>query len=238
MEKLTNEDYQDIKSFGSGLLSTPMLDKFFGSSGKTDEEIKELEEKEREEKRQSVYEKSGVSKMFFKASLENYNAESDEEKKALKECNNLIERVRKGNCNEVLLLYGKYGTGKTHLGSSLIRELGGTYRTSFEMCIEYEGCSDYHSKETKLQMLVKYSKEPFLVIDEIGRAGKVNTEKEILAFILNKRYENLLPTVIITNMTKPELMNHLGMAMFDRFKECCISCEFTGESKRKGLRRI
>ena len=210
-----------------------------GFNAVADSEVTAYENKIKEERKQQNYESnSGVSKRFFHVSLDTYKAETDEEKKALEESRKLVERIKIGDCDETFLLYGQFGTGKTHLGCSIIRECGGLYTTSFKLLIEYETCTDFKAKETKIQMLEKYSKEPVLVIDEIGRGIKENTEREILSYIINQRYENELPTVLITNMDKAKLCNFLGKAIFDRFKECCVSVEFTGESKRQGLRKF
>ena len=204
-------------------------------SGKSDQEIEEAEKKEQAVKKQEVFEKSGVSRKFFNVSLDNYKAVTDEEKTALKESKNMVERIRKGT-NEVLMFYGKFGTGKTHLGCSIIREVGGYYTTSFKLIIEYESCNDFKSKQTKMQMLEKYSNEKLLVIDEIGRGIKENVEKEILSYIINQRYENELPTVLITNLDANDFFKFMGMAIKDRCQECCITVELTGNSKRPSLR--
>ena len=177
-----------------------------------------------------------VPKMFLKASFENYRTETDSEKEALKESKLLVQRIKDGDCNEVLMFYGNFGTGKTHLGCSMLREVFGTYVSSFNLCVEYQSCTDFKSKQNKLQMLKKYTTEPLLIIDEIGR-GNSNIEFEILPQIVNQRFENMLPTVLITNLDKMMLNDRLGKATVDRLNECCVSVNFTGKSKRLSLRQ-
>jgi DNA replication protein DnaC len=77
-----------------------------------------------------------------------------------------------------------------------------------------------------------------LVIDEIGRSMDVIKEKGYLSYIIRNRYNNRLPTVLISNLTKTELLKFFGEAIFDRFQETCIYLEFTGESYRPNKRDI
>ena len=192
--------------------------------------------------KQQQYEKSGVYRKFFNVSLDNYIVKSDEEKTALEMCKKFINDVRESfikdipSTNKILLLYGTYGTGKTHLSSSIVRELGGLYRTSSKLILEYENCNNFKATKNKIEMLDYYSSSNVLVIDEIGRGFKPDVEREVLMYIINQRYENDLPTVLVTNMIKEELIKFLGYAIYDRLTECCTSIQFTGISKR-GLTR-
>ena len=107
-----------------------------------DEEIDDFStENVQENLKQQQYEKSGVSKRFFNVSLENYTISSSEEQKAKYETSTLIKNIKNGGTDKILLLYGTYGTGKTHLACSVIRECGGCYRTAFKLVIEYENCT-------------------------------------------------------------------------------------------------
>ena len=193
-------------------------------------------EKVQENLKQQQYEKSGVNKKFFHVSINSYKAVTQEEQFARGETRLLINEIKYGDTNKVLLLYGTYGTGKTHLACSVIRECGGCYRTAFKLVIEYENCNNFHATENKMQMLERYSSEKVLVIDEIGRGIKPDVEREVLTYIINQRYENELPTILVTNMSKEELIKFLGYAIYDRLTECCTSIQFTGISKR-GLTR-
>ncbi len=172
---------------------------------------------------------SGVNARYWNESLETYRAETDEEKNNLATVKKYAEDTK---TFKTLLMFGNYGTGKTHLGCAIIRERGGKYIPSLKLCIEYETGTDFKAQKNRLQILNEYSNLPMLVIDEIGRGLKTQTEKEILAYVLNERYEKLLPTVLISNMNKQEFVKFIGMPIFDRMKETAISLNFTGKSRR------
>ena len=174
--------------------------------------------------------------MFWNVSFDNYRTETKSEEEALKQSKLFVRRIKDGDCNEVLMFYGNFGTGKTHLGCAMLRELFGTYVSSFNLCVEYQSCTDFKSKQNKLQMLKRYTTDPLLIIDEIGR-GNSNIEFEILPQIVNQRFENMLPTLLITNLDKMLLNDRLGKATVDRLNESCVSVQFTGKSKRLGLRK-
>ena len=59
----------------------------------------------------------------------------------------------------------------------------------------------------------------FLVIDEVGVQFGTETEKFIFYEVINRRYENVLPTVLISNLTSDELKTFIGDRAFDRFRE-------------------
>ena len=135
-------------------------------------------------------------------------------------------------------MLGPKGVGKTHLGSSIIRDAGGTFISIEEMIFQYECSSDYHAKINRVDLMNFYSTTPMLVIDEIGRSMQQAREDSLLNYILRRRYENMLPTVLISNLQKTDLMKKLGDAVVDRLKETCQCVEFVGESYRPEKRKI
>ena len=58
-----------------------------------------------------------------------------------------------------------------------------------------------------------------LVIDEVGVQFGTDTEKMILFEILNERYENLKPTILISNLSIESLKKFTGDRVIDRMKE-------------------
>ena len=75
-----------------------------------------------------------------------------------------------------------------------------------------------------------------LVIDEVGRFCDEKTEKSVIPAIINMRYEDDLPTVIISNLSKNEIVAYFGKATYDRMTEACTSIEFKAKSMRQEFR--
>ncbi|MGP1459237.1 MAG: ATP-binding protein [Treponema sp.] len=181
---------------------------------------------------QQRYEQSGVPKKFFPHSIDTYKARDAFQKSTKQTVSAYIANAD----NRMLLLCGNNGTGKSHLGCAVIRECGGIYVSSFKLCVEYESGADFKSKRTKLEVLDFYVKQKMLVIDEVGRFTDEKTEKTIIPAIINMRYEDNLPTVVISNLSKEELVAYFGKATYDRMTETCTSVEFHGKSMREELR--
>jgi len=200
------------------------------------ERMEREQEAEREEERlllkQKRYEYSGVPKKFFKHSIDTYHVRDNFQKDVKESVSGYISDPQ----NKMLLLCGNNGTGKTHLGCAVLRECEGIYITSFKLCVEYESGSDFKSQRNKLEVLDFYVKQKMLVIDEVGRFCDEKTEKSVIPAIINMRYEDDLPTVIISNLSKKEIVEYFGKATYDRMTETCTSIEFKAKSMRQEFR--
>ena len=181
----------------------------------------------------NAYKKSGVPSKFFETTLGTYSATTDEEVKN----KSVVVDFAGAPSNRVLILCGRNGTGKTSLGCGVIRQYGGVYTTSSDLCIEYEAATSYHAERTRNEILKYYARAKMLVLDECGKYTlNQNIEQFLLAYLISARYENNLATVLITNSNKKEFVEFLGKSVFDRLTEVCTTLEFTGESKRKQMR--
>jgi DNA replication protein DnaC len=58
-----------------------------------------------------------------------------------------------------------------------------------------------------------------LIIDEIGVQFGSPFETNLMFDILNERYEKLRPTLLLSNLTAPEIKAFLGERIYDRLRE-------------------
>lgn len=186
-------------------------------------------------KKKQAFENSGVPKRYWNESFDTWKTRNADDEKRLQ---TVIEYSHRESNDSVLLLLGPKGVGKTHLGASIIREAGGTFISVEEMIFKYECSMDFHSETNRVNLMNFYSTTPMLVIDEIGRSMQQAKEDAILNYVLRRRYENMIPTVLISNLKKEDLLKKLGDAVVDRLTETCKSVEFVGESYRLGKRKI
>jgi len=190
---------------------------------KQEREKREREERERQGRIKQMLEVSGIPKRFISKDITGMKADSEPEKKAIRAILNYEKAVVSGSPAS-LILCGRPGTGKTHIGcaivkavissdkaakiinvSSLMRKVKATYRKDCEY--------------TENDVFEFYGDLPFLVIDEVGVQFGSETEKLIFYEIINARYNNELPTVLISNLTQDELLGFVGERVMDRFKE-------------------
>lgn len=107
-----------------------------------------------------------------------------------------------------------------------------------DLIYKVESSLNFKSPQTEEDVFNSFATVNFLVIDEVGRSLKREKEIEILSYILRKRYDNQLPTIVISNLEKKVLMKNLGEAVVDRLRETATSIEFTGESYRILKRKV
>lgn len=200
-----------------------------------EKELAEQAEKEASYQMQKNVESSGVPRRYWHVDFDTYISRNEKDSKNL-------ETIKKftslDNNDKVLILLGAKGLGKTHLGSAIIRNCGGKFISIEELIFKYESAQDFHAKTNLEELMDLYSSTKMLVIDEIGGSMQQEKENALLNYILHRRYENMLPTVLISNLSKAELLKKLGEAVLDRLKETYISVEFDGESYRPSKRDI
>lgn len=178
---------------------------------------------------------SGVPLRYQDCSFDNFECRTSIEKGRKEK---VIQFIEKDKNDGVLLMTGSKGTGKTHLGVAAVRDTLGFYISMEDVIYKVESSLNFKAPKTEEEVFIDYTTKPFLVIDEIGRSLKREKEIEILSYILRKRYDNKLPTIVISNLEKKTLLKNLGEAIVDRFTEIATSIEFAGESYRLLKRAI
>ena len=182
-------------------------------------ERKEAEAKERREKQIEAWKVKGIPKRYFNASWENWIADTPGKK-------NAIDKAKKARTDNLLFI-GKNGTGKTYLAMCLTKD-GATYRKAADIFREIR--SDFDSEQETLDY---YGSRKLLIIDEVGRQNKKELsdfEKNVFFEIINRRWNNCLPTTLIANMDTKEIVNLLGTAILDRLRPIFVN--FDWESMR------
>lgn len=64
-----------------------------------------------------------------------------------------------------------------------------------------------------------YTDKDLLIIDEVGVQFGSESEKIILFEIINERYEQMKPTILISNLSEDELSRYVGERIIDRMRE-------------------
>ena len=178
---------------------------------------------------------SGVPQRFSECSFFNFECRNEVEKNCFEK---VVEFACRENNDGVLLMTGPKGTGKTHLGTAAVRDTQGRYVSMEDLIYKVESSLNFKSPQTEEEVFTDFTTVRFLVIDEVGRSLKREKEIEILSYILRKRYDNQLPTIVISNLEKKVLLKNLGEAVVDRLRETATSIEFSGESYRILKRKV
>ena len=181
---------------------------------------KELERKQRNRERK--FGERGIPRRFKETTISDYIADTEYKKEVLGIiADYLASQEEVSEVGRGLLLYGNVGTGKTRLATSIVKgwEGVGYYITAREYTrlirSSYSGASQF----TEQDVIDRFTDYSILVIDEIGKQFSTDNERFAIFDLINSRYNEMKPTVLVSNMNMEDIEEFLGKATIDRIKE-------------------
>ena len=202
-------------------------------------EAREREEQERDRQRrmEQRLSTSGIPMRFRDRTFENFIADTDGKREALKIASAFADEFdRHLQVGTTVVFSGKPGTGKSHLAIAAAMTVmqSGTalYVNALDMIRMVRDTWRRDSEMTESAVLHELSTVSLLVIDEIGVQYGTDGEQVILFDVINRRYRDLMPTILLTNLGKADMKKFLGERSFDRLREGGIWVAFDWESHR------
>lgn len=139
----------------------------------------------------------------------------------------LWPKVASGDCT--LLLVGDRGPGKTQIATWLawqrLEKLGAQSAGIYTKLVDLLGAirMTWHeggkSLDTENDILRRYKKNRFLVIDEVSEISGKDWEMQYLVNILDHRYDAMLATVMIANLSPNQVAEQIPASILDRANE-------------------
>ena len=138
----------------------------------------------------------------------------------------------------LVALVGTRGCGKTQIAVELIRRSAASgkralYCTAIEFFMEIKASYGHNATGSEKEVIEKYVRPALLVIDEMGKRGDTEWENRLLYELLNRRYNSIADTLIISNQEVTELESALGPSIVSRMRETGGVIECAWESYRK-----
>jgi DNA replication protein DnaC len=139
---------------------------------------------------------------------------------------------------ETALLFGKTGTGKTHLMAAMaLKQIDSgvfaIFQNTPDMFNKIKATFN-DPKTNSDQAIESLISVPVLFLDDLGAGRKTLTdwESEVLYRIVNARYEALRPIHVSTNLQPGDLAIVVGMRIYSRLREMCKFIEVGGTDRR------
>jgi DNA replication protein DnaC len=164
---------------------------------------------------------SNMPERFADCTFDTYQTESAKQQAVLDVCRDYAENFgqyrKQGRC---LVMCGKPGTGKNHLATAIVKVLRAKRFTSLRVKAS-EFLDAYWGKEfaERDEWLRGMFRVDLLIVDEVEKASKSENARNAMFRLIDGRYEAMLPTLVITNQNRVELVETLGEPAYDRLTE-------------------
>lgn len=179
---------------------------------------------------------SGITPRFADCAFSTYRATTPAMVEALERCQGYADDFGQHyQAGRNLLLTGNVGTGKTHLACSIVRQVIGlnaiaVITTAAEIIRVFKRSMVRDSGYTDGDVIDELASFDLLVIDEVGAQAGTQYELAALHEVIDKRYNLVRPTVLISNLpatTRPgatgeqakSLEQYIGARALDRLRE-------------------
>jgi DNA replication protein DnaC len=214
-----------------------------------EEAAKRKDESERRDRQNRIENRlmaSGLEGRFLTAGFDNFHADTAAQQKVLEACRQYADTVR-GDSGSGLWLIGPPGTGKTHLGSAMVRHI---IEQKDAMAAIFSGREIIRmlratwakdSAKSEEQVINDLAHTRLLVIDEIGVGFGSDSEHVQLFDVIDLRYKHGRPVVLLSNLPAKGLKEAMGDRAYDRLREGAqvLACNWESHrsqpSKKPGL---
>ncbi|MGZ4957332.1 MAG: ATP-binding protein [Methylobacter sp.] len=207
---------------------------------RADEEEKfrlEMESQAKQKKIEKRLNQAGVPLRFRERNFDNFIASNSGQESAFAIAEafakNFEDHLKAGSS---LIFSGKAGTGKTHLALSIAQYImpkhTAMYINAMDAVRMVRDTWRKNSEKSETDVLDMLGSIDLLVIDEVGVQNGTENEQVLLFDIINRRYRDMRPTILLTNLGTSGFSEFITERSFDRLKENGTWVKFDWESYR------
>ena len=202
------------------------------------EEKRIAQDMERQSRMEARLNRAGIPPRFRSRSFDNFTAKTPE----MLACLNFsvafaADFSRHHAEGSTVVFSGKPGTGKSHLATSICQEVMASgftalYANALDLIRMIRSTWKRDAELTESQVTAMLADVDLLVIDEVGAQYGTDGEQIIMFDIINRRYQDQKPIILLTNQGKDGFKQYLGDRAFDRLREAGKWMAFDWESHR------
>lgn len=166
---------------------------------------------------------AGIGRRFERCELDNYEPVTPDAAANREAClcyaNSWPEYLAAGTS---MAMIGRCGTGKNHLAVGLAKKIIRDHQASvlftdvMQISRAVKSTWRANAERTETDVLADFTSPDLLIIDELGAQLGNLSELAILQELVNARYESMLPTIVISNLTLEQLRQGVGDRIVDR----------------------
>ena len=203
------------------------------------QETLDREDRDKQAKVDMLFRECQIGKRFQRIRFDSYEPPTENAKKAKKLCQEYaLSFADKLDSGAGLIMVGRPGTGKNHLAAAICTEVmykghATIHTTVMKMIRRIKATWSRDSDMTEQRAIKSFCEPDLLIIDEVGVQFGSETEKLLLTEIINERYENIRPTIMLSNLPAKQLEDVLGERVVDRFRHGGEVLVFDWDSYRK-----
>lgn len=198
-------------------------------AGEADARARRLDAERREQERRDRIQRNrqacGLPARFADCSFDGYLVVTQQQHKVLATVRAFAEQFEEmQRIGANLTLCGKPGTGKTHLAAALgnaLLDRGHTvrYHHAYGLLRELKGTWTRDAELSEAKVMRRYCQADLLLLDEVGVQFGTDTERTLLFEVIDGRYSDRKPTVVVSNLDRTGLEACLGERVMDRLLE-------------------
>lgn len=195
-------------------------------------------ERERQARMESRLNRAGIPTRFRSKTFDAFDADTSAKEKCLGIAREFASEFQSNLAQGATVVFsGKPGTGKSHLAIAVCMHIMATghtamYLNALDAIRMVRSTWKRDSERTENAVMNDLSDVDLLVLDEVGAQYGTEGEQVIMFDIINRRYQDQQPMILLTNQGKDGFKQYLGDRAFDRLREAGRWVVFDWESHR------
>ena len=200
--------------------------------------------------RKKIVTACNIPERYDECTLDNYETHDASQRAAKR----IAEKFTSGYpCYEMGIFFvGPCGVGKTHLSVAMLKYLienklaDGIFYDFWELLKSIQSTYSTGSALTESQVISPVIEKEIIVLDDLGAQKVTDWRRDMLTYILNKRYNEKKATILSSNWrisseknndSEETLEDRIGTRLISRIYEMCRVVEVRGSDYRKSYKQ-